>query len=753
MATLNLHYSGSFVSREGHTVRAEIWAPGTAGSVGDLTFNADEPVVVEWGEMDKETTLMGSSATITIISPGDRTYSHLYTTAAGSIWLRLYRDGRLFWTGSLDTEFYEEPYSAAGGYEVSLTFSDLGLLSRLTCDAAGVPSVLSMVSDGVHLASGLAEPTLHQLVSTTFADGRDILAGGLAIRADNFTDEDGETETWHGALEGVLRPLDLHLRQWGGAWWLFDLNSLATPGATPTAEAYWTGDDAMLSVDKVANSVTITFSPYAEADLLPEDGDFQPFDVDTELVNTTTTRTTDPTSGSTYYTFWADYAGGDIDNYGFTFHYGLPVRLLPKTVSAVSAGSQFRIVSHNTGSDCQGVALLAGINAHHPDPVSVNGSKGWTYMPGLDGIPPGYVELSGASASAGVPLFIMRRVFVPARADTFDTKDLLRIQMEMMIDARYNPFEAPSDSNSSSRATALDCKLGYVFMPFTATIYDAPEGGNALCHYENHAIAASTDLTPQLGRTLGEWKDGAGAFGQAWLQYYDSDDRAEKSGVSGWKTNRPCIGLTTRDILDSLKQTEDGQYIPLPPHGGYLQLEFYKNVVTYDFNHGVNDKTAIWFYNVRWWLVKYPTLDIQHRGAKMGDPDDNDIEQRGTLDPDAKEDISIDTICGTAERRMPSARGVYLDQNLAQVSALVRAGRTTTAEQLLIGTMHSQFASRHTLLSGTIRTSAADSIATYTDRAQPAGTLFMLTQETANLGTDESEVKLCELTADIYTAR
>ena len=103
MAVLKLHYSGSFVSREGHTVRAEIWAPGTAGSVGDLTFNADEPVVVEWGEMDKETTLMGSSATINIISPGDRTYTHLYTTAAGSMWLRLYLYGRLFWTGILYT--------------------------------------------------------------------------------------------------------------------------------------------------------------------------------------------------------------------------------------------------------------------------------------------------------------------------------------------------------------------------------------------------------------------------------------------------------------------------------------------------------------------------------------------------------------------------------------------------------------------------------------------------------------------------
>ena len=49
---------------------------------------------------------------------------------------------------------------------------------------------------------------------------------------------------------------------------------------------------------------------------------------------------------------------------------------------------------------------------------------------------------------------------------------------------------------------------------------------------------------------------------------------------------------------------------------------------------------------------------------------------------------------------MPGARGVYLTADGAQVTEITRGGYTGQIEELLIGTLYSQYARRHTTLSG-----------------------------------------------------
>ena len=79
-----------------------------------------------------------------------------------------------------------------------------------------------------------------------------------------------------------------------------------------------------------------------------------------------------------------------------------------------------------------------------------------------------------------------------------------------------------------------------------------------------------------------------------------------------------------------------------------------------------------------------------------------DIEYTGIINEAAKEDIKLDTICGTMTEINPTAKGVYFrTSDSCQLKELTRAGRTTQAEQLLIGTLYSQYADRRTLLAGT----------------------------------------------------
>ena len=97
-----LRYAGEFLSRAGITWRVEILqeADEPFVTVGVLTFEAEEPLVIEWKKTDKEEVLCGSTATIRVESPGDRTYEDLYSIEVGKIRMDVYRAGfRLRYTG------------------------------------------------------------------------------------------------------------------------------------------------------------------------------------------------------------------------------------------------------------------------------------------------------------------------------------------------------------------------------------------------------------------------------------------------------------------------------------------------------------------------------------------------------------------------------------------------------------------------------------------------------------------------------
>ena len=144
-----VRYRGEFLSRAGIVWRVEILQENANAfpSIGALTFEATEPLVLEWKRTDKEETICGSTATIRLESPGDRTYEDLYSIEVGQIRLDVYRAGYLYWSGALDPEFYEEPYEKARNYPVSLTFSDFGILGRLKYNLAGMQTLQAIVTD------------------------------------------------------------------------------------------------------------------------------------------------------------------------------------------------------------------------------------------------------------------------------------------------------------------------------------------------------------------------------------------------------------------------------------------------------------------------------------------------------------------------------------------------------------------------------------------------------------------------------
>lgn len=212
-----LRYAGEFLSHAGITWRVEILqeADQPFASVGALTFEADEPLLIEWKKTDKEEVLCGSTATIRVESPGDRTYEDLYAIEVGKIRMDVYRAGLLYWSGALDPEFYEEPYERASKYPVSFTFSDFGILDRLKYNLSGMQTLYAIITDALG-RSTISYTSIDQSLISSYLDSSKLTLGALRVRSDNFYDEDGEATTLKETLEGILLPLGLRLVQRNG---------------------------------------------------------------------------------------------------------------------------------------------------------------------------------------------------------------------------------------------------------------------------------------------------------------------------------------------------------------------------------------------------------------------------------------------------------------------------------------------------------------------------------------------------------
>lgn len=132
MAEMYLMYYREFRSQDEVSYRVEILTADSSKVAKEVQMPADSPVVIEWQETEnKLEPVQGSRLELKLLSESDREFADLYRVEAGSVRCDVYREGSRYWSGTLDTEFYEEPYATKDGYEVSLTFSDFAPLERM----------------------------------------------------------------------------------------------------------------------------------------------------------------------------------------------------------------------------------------------------------------------------------------------------------------------------------------------------------------------------------------------------------------------------------------------------------------------------------------------------------------------------------------------------------------------------------------------------------------------------------------------
>lgn len=753
-----LRYMGEFLSRAGVVWRAEILQEADAPfeRIGGLTFEAEEAVTIEWEHREKHEVICGSVATVQVESPGDRTYEDLYSIEVGKIRLDIYRNNALYWSGVLDPEFYEEPYERAANYPVSLTFSDFGVLDRLKYDLAGMQTLGGIIRYALARADvnygGIDESCI-----STQLNGALLTLDAIKVRSDNFYDEDGEASTLQETIEGILQPLALRMVQRAGKIYIYDLNGLYSKGQQKAVK--WDGDSSTMGTDRVYNNAKITWNTYAQSGNLAQTECWtESVDATAMCLNNTAGRAIGNCRIYSYHYSGDLYDWIDATDCGFTIW----LSKIGKGLTLGNTCHYYKIVPQYDGQESEGVAIYWSSVAG----IKVGGGSNWNAQMELRGNGTAPSALASTKGHCGSKLFSTLPVWVPPVDNANGL--IIRATVPMLMDPRFNPFEQASNLMKYVEQKDFYEQWGkrgnYMYVP--VTIKFKPTGSNDVWVWTNRAAVEQPIRTPirGLNPTYGYWErysgteDAPGQWG--YLAYYDPNDRAEGAAVLGWKKNRPAINPHTDKIASILRNCDDGQYLPFPNmggKGGELWIEVRAGGwILSDGNADLASDKIIDSYGLwgkfSWLLMQMPQIEVMNNQQFDQTINTDDVEYNAEINGAAKEEIKIDTICGTAAAGVPTARGAYFDASSGrQITQLTRAGRTAQAEDLLIGTLYSQYAARKTTLTGEV-VLPADGIATYTEQNQP-DKLFIITEEVQNVIADTSEATYVELRPDEYTKK
>jgi hypothetical protein len=130
--------------------------------------------------------------------------------------------------------------------------------------------------------------------------------------------------------------------------------------------------------------------------------------------------------------------------------------------------------------------------------------------------------------------------------------------------------------------------------------------------------------------------------------------------------------------------------------------------------------------------------------------DAEDVVVSAWLNKAAENEISLDTYIGSMHSRVPMAKGVVLQQSNSNlpVKKFTRAGITDTLENLLLGTLYSNYAGRKNTLEGTIQIVPTEQI--LSDKSS-VNSRYLLLSERQDLQECFSEIKMAEIVEDSYT--
>lgn len=620
-------WRGSFEDREGHLWRCDIVRRAEVGIRPRTMYMSEKPLVIEWEDCAVEEPLQGSSATLTVESQHDRDFTDLYTLYTGAVILKVYRDGVLYWQGSLDPCQYEEPFERLNHYDVTLTFTDFGALSRLRYERPtperSRESLENLLGRSLKKAGIIdnEQEVMEQNRGERFAfvsnteiygfipnldeagdmeeeqsDGHfeDLTPENLYYNPANFFDEEEEPLTYRDALKGILQPLGLKMVQRGGKIIIYDLHTLYYGSLSDhntqsqKGEIYWSGDHQTLSVAQTYNRINITFSPYAQSEMYNPDIALKAGSRRWNKLyrNAVVYNYDGYTRGTDDYNSFRLWLGKQSAEDVFGWHIGQV-----KENSTMKQAAFYSVQAlQGTASDSTGYALFYD-------------HDGRTRI-----IPGGYMaESKIAGANGGIVPTAFRSTAIPIPGildDRARAHRKIRLRQPMLVDPRYNPFETASPEASGHLANYETAYKTYTNQWTTAYLFVAFDlilvaDDGKVWQFNNIAQASAIKYTIQYDYNKPDGNNGVPAVGEGswkcyaseeeyrawreanpahytgWLEYYGT--KITDGIPTGFITNRQTIGRLVHadELPEAAKTRPDGLFIPWPPVGGRLYYTLY----------------------------------------------------------------------------------------------------------------------------------------------------------------------------------
>lgn len=146
---------------------------------------------------------------------------------------------------------------------------------------------------------------------------------------------------------------------------------------------------------------------------------------------------------------------------------------------------------------------------------------------------------------------------------------MLRLKIEALIDARFNPFE---DATGTNRKNEYEKFQGISEYNVSYILRIVDTNGKVKMHYANRyndGSAHNDFYATQYVEMNGKWIDGDGVSNsKTTLRYYD------RSGYTGWKGGWQSNNVGYRNSYVPKESAGDGDLIPIPPgcQGCVLEL-------------------------------------------------------------------------------------------------------------------------------------------------------------------------------------
>lgn len=688
-------YWGELKSNDGNIYRVEIQQESAYPFLQkEIKFSGDG-IEIEYSDVEKWEPVQASSATLNIWSDTDRQFADLYTVAEGEVIVWIERNGKLWWTGNIDTELYEEEYASASDYPVSITFNDFGALQRKNWDRKGFATVRQILTHIIGSA-GIFYRGIVEKVSTKITQGAATsIITDCSVNQDNYYDEDGQPMTLYDVLEYTLQAFSLRIVQRGGWIYIYDMQALSNE---PTEEVYWTDTDAYYSVDKTYNNVQINLSTMEKIKLIDEELDEK--DVGGNVI-----------SGK----FMIPEDSGAL-----SFQLRIGTTLPPEKVVMSSAARSFNLIPNLSGDDCTGIAYVVDKFNYGTDKFErlINGAVTWS----------------------NAELFRMaERTYISGSGDAAENRKLC-VEMPILVSSRRNPFEEASIKNEQGNSGEMDSRCIYGLIPFKLLLKD--DSGNVIAHYENRNMSNNG-----IGKATG-WVYGDCDFWKSYLLYYNTDRKKSAFG-GGWVTNRQAIGKYKGSLPISM-QRRSGELIDMPMiNGQYLSgwLEIY---IGEGIQFGNSDREQQYYQegrykDIHWLMYKLPTVKVVNEYGQ--DVEAEDVEIKAWINKSAKEDLKIDTFVGCNNIISPcSLAQVVRTSDRSSLSTFYRGKFSGTLEKLLIGSIYSNYADRNIKLSGTVRLMPDMKVLTEKNQAGK----FVMASTVQYLHLDEEEITMVTFNEDNY---